>query len=111
MEKPLDIANENRKYVLAVYVLQALFFIGLLFTPIMGVIINYIKDEDVRGSWLESHFRWQKNTFWYGLLWFVIGSLTFPLIGWVVILVASIWYFYRIAKGWIYFADGKEMYQ
>jgi len=41
----------------------------------------------------------------------VIGSLTFPLIGWVVILVASIWYFYRIAKGWIYFADGKEMYQ
>jgi uncharacterized membrane protein len=100
----------NKKYTYAVYVLQALFFVGLIFTPIIGIIINYIKDEDVQGTLLESHFLWQKRTFWYGLLWFVLGSLVFFIIGWVVIFVASIWYFYRIAKGWIYLVDGKPMY-
>jgi len=96
--------------VIAVYVLQALFFIGLVFAPIMVVVINYIKDDDVRGSWLESHFRWQKRTFWYGLLWSILGALSFPFLSWFVALAGTIWYFYRIAKGWINFADGKEMY-
>ncbi|MBC8211917.1 MAG: hypothetical protein H8E21_12715 [Gammaproteobacteria bacterium] len=111
MLKDLDLeTSKNKKFVLAVYVLQALFFIGLVFTPVMGVVINYIKQDDVQGSWLESHFSWQKNTFWYGLLWSTIALISFPVIGWVVALVASIWYFYRIAKGWIYLVDGKQMY-
>ncbi len=103
-------SNSNKKYVIAVYVLQSLFFVGLLFTPVMGIVLNYIKYDDVKGSWLESHFKWQKNTFWFGLLWYVIASFFFLIFGWLVLLVATIWYFYRIAKGWIYFADGKEMY-
>lgn len=102
--------DDNKKYVYAVYILQALFFLGLVFTPIMGVIVNYIKDDDVRGSWLESHFSWQKRTFWYAVLWSVLGYLSFFLIGWLVIFAATIWYFYRIAKGWIYLADGKALY-
>lgn len=112
MIKDLDRMDaSNKNYTYAVYVLQALFFLGLVFTPIIGIIINYIKDEDVKGTLLESHFLWQKRTFWYGLLWFFLGSLVFFIIGWVVIFVASIWYFYRIAKGWIYLVDGKPMYQ
>lgn len=111
MSEDLDLLHsKNKKYVFAVYILQALFFIGLLFTPIMGVVVNYIKDDDVKGSWLESHFKWQKNTFWYGLLWMIIASVSFLFIGWFVLLIATIWYFYRIAKGWIYLVDGKEMY-
>ena len=111
MDNPLDTANPNRKYVLIVYVLQALAFIGLFFAPVMGVIVNYIKLDDVRGSWLESHFRWQIRSFWYGLLWTVLASLTLPIFGWLLWAAMSVWYFYRIAKGWIYYADGKEMYR
>ena len=36
---------------------------------IIAVILNYVKRGEVRGTWLESHFRWQIRTFWYGLLW------------------------------------------
>ena len=36
---------------------------------IIAVILNYVKRSDVRGTWLESHFRWQIRTFWFGLLW------------------------------------------
>jgi len=111
MLKDLDLDNsKNKKFVMAVYVLQALFFIGLVFTPIMGVVINFIKQDDVQGSWLESHFSWQKNTFWYGLLWFTIGALLFWPFNVIPLSIAGIWYFYRIAKGWIYLMDGKQMY-
>ena len=80
-------------------------------TAVIGLIVNYIKDEDVRGSWLESHFAWQKTTFWYGLLWTLLGVLTTPLlIGYGVLTVVTIWLVYRIARGWIYLYDGKEMY-
>ncbi len=36
---------------------------------IIAVIINYVKRGEARGTWLESHFRWQIRTFWYALLW------------------------------------------
>jgi uncharacterized membrane protein len=90
--------------------LQALSFV-LLITAVLGIIINYVKDEDVKGSWLESHFQWQKNTFWYALLWMVLGVLTtFLLIGYLLLATVVIWLIYRIAKGWIYLVDGKELY-
>ena len=103
--------QELRKYAYSVYILQALSFV-LLVTSIIGVIVNYVKDEDVRGSWLESHFRWQKATFWYGLLWTFIGLSTtwFLGIGYLVLTAVTIWLIYRIARGWIYLVDGKEMY-
>jgi len=101
---------ELKKYTYSVYILQALSFVTLV-TAIIGLIVNYIKQDDVSGSWLESHFRWQKATFWYGLLWMVIGiSTTWLFIGYAVLLGVTIWLIYRIARGWIYLVDGKEMY-
>lgn len=101
---------ELKKYAYTVYILQALSFV-LGITAIIGVIINYIKQDDVRGLWLESHFRWQIATFWYGLLWTLLGLLTTWLyIGFAVLGVVSIWLIYRIARGWIYLYDGKELY-
>lgn len=103
-----------KKYTFAIYILQAVSFLPfLLFVPaIIGVMINYIKDDDVRGSWLQSHFIWQKNTFWYGLLWLGLGVLTTPiLIGYILLFCVPIWLIYRIAKGWIYLVDGKEPYR
>jgi uncharacterized membrane protein len=107
----LDLGDQElKKYVFAVYILQALSFL-LVITSVAGVIVNYIKDDDMRGSWLESHFIWQKRTFWYGLLWITLGTLTSGiLIGWFVLAVIPFWLIYRIAKGWIYLVDGKELY-
>lgn len=103
--------QELKKYTYTIYILQALGFITGGITSIVAVIINYIKDDEVRGSWLESHFRWQKATFWYGLLWTVLGILTsWIMIGYLVLPVVTVWLIYRIARGWIYLVDGKQMY-
>ena len=94
-----------------VYALQAAsFFIGLSF--IAAVIINYIKQPQVEGTWLESHFRWQIRTFWFSLLWSIIGFvLVFVLIGYLVLPAVALWVIYRIARGWINLSEGKGMYQ
>ena len=84
---------------------------------IIAVILNYVKRSDVRGTWLESHFRWQIRTFWFGLLWvslcwgFIVVTLGIGLIvAWLPLLVVSIWFIYRIVKGWTALRDGRPMY-
>ena len=106
-----DPAFERLKTITAVvYALQAAaYFTGL--TALVGVIINYVKLDDVRGSWLESHFRWQIRTFWWALLWFGIGALLWIVfVGMIVVGAAAIWVIYRIVKGWLNLYDGKPMY-
>jgi uncharacterized membrane protein len=92
-----------------VYGLQAAgFIVGL--TWIVGVVVNYVKKDDVAGTWLESHFRWQIRTFWFGLLWGVIGMLTFILIvGWFILIADAIWIIYRIVKGWLNLNENKPV--
>jgi len=92
-----------------VYVLYALsYFAGI--TAIIGIIINYVKKEDVAGTWLESHFRWQIRTFWFGLLWAVIGAATVViLIGFAILFANFCWIIYRIVKGWLNLNDNKPM--
>ena len=93
-----------------VYALQAAsFFIGITF--LVALIINYVKKADVQGTWLESHFRWQIRTFWFSLLWLVIGLITtLIIIGYLLILINLVWIIYRIVKGWLELKSGKEMY-
>ena len=80
-------------------------------TSIVAIVLNYIKREDVAGTYLESHFRWQIRTFWYSLMWAFIGAITFIIIVGIFILIADlIWYIYRIAKGWLRLNEGKPMY-
>ncbi|MGB8856243.1 MAG: hypothetical protein WCC58_06180 [Burkholderiales bacterium] len=92
--------------------------VGMFLTgwpSIIAVIINYVKRGDVKGTYLESHFRWQIRTFWYALLWCVVAGLAFvTLIGipifFVIVFALSIWLIYRIVLGWINLNAGKPMY-
>ena len=81
---------------------------------IIAVIVNYVNQPNARGTFLESHFRWQIRTFWYALMWILIGIVLFiTIIGipisWIVIVGAGIWVIYRIARGWLTLQDGKPM--
>ena len=84
---------------------------------IIAVILNYVKRGEARGTWLESHFSWQIRTFWFGLLWvmlcvvFVVGTLGIGiLIAWLPMLIVSVWFIYRIVRGWMALNDRKPMY-
>ena len=83
---------------------------------IIAVILNYVKRSDVRGTWLESHFRWQIRTFWFGLLWialcwlFILATLGIGiLIAWLPMALVGLWFIYRIGRGWMALNDGRPM--
>jgi len=98
-----------RNLIQVVYILYALsYFTGI--TAIVGIIIDYVKKDDAVGTWLESHFRWQIRTFWFGLLWAVIGGiLAFIGIGFAILFANFCWIIYRIVKGWLNLNDNKPM--
>lgn len=100
----------NKTVTTVIYGLYALsLLIGV--TSLFAIVMNYVKRGDVAGTYLESHFRWQMRTFWYGLLWAFIGAATFILvIGWFVLIADMIWFIYRIVKGWMNLNEGKPMY-
>ena len=84
---------------------------------IIAVILNYVKRSEARGTWLESHFRWQIRTFWFGLLWvalclvFVVATLGIGIIiAWLPLGVVGLWFIYRVARGWLQLKDRRPMY-
>ncbi len=85
---------------------------------IIAVIINYVKRNEARGTYLDSHFSWQIRTFWWALLMAVIiavlgFTLAIVLIGfaiWIIgFFVLGIWAIYRIARGWLALMDRRPM--
>jgi len=101
--------KELKTLATVVYALQAAgFFVGL--TWIVAVVINYVKRDDVRGTWLESHFSWQIRTFWWGLLWAVVGGiLVLVVVGFAVLFADAVWIIYRIVKGWLALSENKRV--
>jgi uncharacterized membrane protein len=86
---------------------------------IVAVIMNYIRRGRVRGTFLESHFRWQIRTFWYALGWIVLATIiSVPLMlvvvgfltQWLAIVVIGLWVLYRVTRGWMRLASRQPMY-
>jgi uncharacterized membrane protein len=92
------------------------FLFGL--PSIVAVILNYARRDEVRGSWLETHFEWQIHTFWYALLWvcvtlLVSAPLVVVFVG-VLLAVAGLgivglWVSYRVVRGWLALHAGQAM--
>src|SRR5579872_476564 len=92
------------------------FIFGL--PSIIAVIMNYARQSDARGSYLETHFRWQIRTFWFALLWaLIIWCISVPLmlvvIGFGVLAIGfvclGIWVIYRIVRGWVALHDRRPV--
>lgn len=98
-----------KQYNLITYILYILgFFVGV--TPIIAVIMNYWKRDEMRGTWLESHTTWQIRTFWVSLIGYLIGGLlTAVLVGFAILFFVFVWNVYRLAKGLIALNNGQPV--
>ena len=131
VSRPLPAESSMIGWTQAIYALHAFSLVmGILGTAtifgafltgwpsIIAVVFNYVKRGEVRGTWLDSHFRWQIRTFWYGLLWvglcilFIIVTLGIGLlIAWLPLAIVSVWFIYRIVRGWSALNARQPMYQ
>ena len=93
---------------------------GLLSTPLLGLIglvgliIAYVKSGEAAGTWLQSHFRWLIRTFWFSVLWNVVGWLAAVTLIGIPIAIAiwiatTIWVLYRLIRGYLLFKDSKPI--
>ena len=81
---------------------------------VVAVVICYVKRDDAAGTWIAPHFTWLIRTFWWSLLWAIVGWVLFiTLIGipiamllWIVI---AIWVIYRVIKGYLYYKDSRPI--
>jgi len=79
---------------------------------LIAFLIDMIKREDARGTWQESHFAWRiRSVLWAGGLYLV----TFPLFlllyvpGWIAWGIISIWFLYRVIRGWLNLSSNTPM--
>ena len=97
----------------------------LFFTPIIGVIMNYIKRSSATSECL-SHHNWMIKTFWISMivsmieLMILFELVMIPFTVWIdwifafpvgiafvtvvivfVFIAFLVWYIYRIVKGWL----------
>ena len=102
------------------YILHALAPFTMWTLAVVAMIIGLIKRDDVRGSWLDSHYAWMSRTFWWGILlaiaawaiFWVLGLLTLGIgmaVLWILPVAVVIWYLYRVIKGWLALNDRKAI--
>jgi uncharacterized membrane protein len=89
-------------------------FVGSV-PSIVAVVLNYARRPEARGTWVESHYRWQIRTFWFALLWAGVALLLVPTLIAIPISIAllvatTLWVLYRIARGWLRLRERKPMY-
>lgn len=104
--------EQNKSTTQIIYGLHAASLLVGGITSIVAIIMNYVKREDVVGTMYESHFRWQIRTFWFSVLWGVLGFiLLFAFGAGILVWIASgIWFIYRVVIGWLRLSEGKPMY-
>ena len=124
MNDVIEVADDRQKHLRMIgnisYALHAIVAVGAVvpgFQPsilllIAAFILDMVKRGDAVGTWQESHFRWRiRSVLWAGVLYVVTLPLFLLLflpgmIAWVLI---SIWFLYRVVRGWMALSDGRPM--
>ena len=79
---------------------------------LIAFFLDMFKRDEARGTWQESHFSWRiRSVLWAGGLYLVTAPLWLLLFipGWIAWIVISIWFLYRIARGWLNLSSNTPM--
>ena len=79
---------------------------------LVAFIIDLVKKGDAVGTWQESHFSWRiRSVLWAGGLYIITAPLwlLFFVPGWIAWCVISLWFLYRVVKGWMALNDNRAV--
>ncbi len=102
------------------YLLHAVVAVGAVLPGVQGSVLLLLiaffldmwKRDEARGTWQESHFSWRiRSVLWAGGLYLVTAPLwlLFLIPGWIAWAVISLWFLYRIARGWLNLSSNTAM--
>ena len=70
---------------------------------LVAFVIDLVKRSDAEGTWQASHFAWRiRSVVWAGLLYLLTAPLWLLLLapGWIAWVLISVWFLYRVVRGW-----------
>ncbi len=69
---------------------------------LIAVIVSWINRDNTLDPVLQAHYTWQIRTFFFNLLWLIVGSVTWWVfgLGFVILALNQLWLVYRVAVGW-----------
>ncbi|MCS4533730.1 DUF4870 family protein [Neisseria montereyensis] len=99
-----------RTQAIIVYALYAASLLSIGAAVIAGVIMAYIKRDEMQGTLYYDHMQYLIKTFWWSLLGFIIGYITLVIfIGSIILFIVGIWFIYRVVAGFIKLYDNKPV--
>lgn len=118
----LDPAREQslRSVGLISYILHTIVAVGAVLPGVqasvlllvIAVIVDLIKRDEARGTWQATHFSWRlRSVLWSGILYVVTFPLWFVFVvpGYLAWIAISIWFLYRVVRGWLAMNDRRPM--
>jgi uncharacterized membrane protein len=78
----------------------------------VAFILDLVKKGEAQGTWQESHFSWRiRSVVWAAILYTVTIPLWFLLVvpGWMAWCGISLWFLYRVVRGWMNLNNRKGM--
>ena len=102
------------------YFLHAIVAVGAVLPGVQGSVLllliafalDMFKRDEARGSWQESHFRWRiRSVLWAGGLYLITAPLWLLLLvpGWIAWALISLWFLYRVVRGWLNLGSNTPM--
>jgi len=85
---------------------------GSILLLVAAFILDLVKRDDAAGTWQESHFRWRIRSVVISAIAYVITIPLWLLLlvpGWIAWIIISIWFLYRVIRGWLALNDRKPM--
>lgn len=108
----LTAPNDDRNRTI-MYIVYGLFGLAILFgglPAIAGVIVAYVKRDDMIGTYYHDHLIFLIRTFWASLIFTVVGvMLAFFVIGIPILWAIGIWYLFRVVYGFVKLMDNKTV--
>ena len=102
------------------YLLHAIVAVGAVLPGVQASIvlllvafgIDLFKKDEAAGTWQESHFRWRiRSVLWAGGLYLLTAPLwlLFLIPGWIAWGLISLWFLYRVVRGWLALSNHEPM--
>ena len=85
---------------------------GSVILLVIAFALDMFKKDEATGSWQESHFRWRIRTvLWAGGLYLLTAPLwlLFLIPGWIAWALISLWFLYRVVRGWLNLSNNQPM--
>ena len=71
---------------------------------LVAFVIDLVKRGDAAGTWQESHFGWRIRSVVIAAILYLVTAplwLLFVVPGWIAWTLISIWFLYRVVRGWM----------